>query len=60
MKTDPHRGGHERFRVSKKNLEDKLPNPSNECDSPNTHNTAISIPPKSWDDYDDWYGEGRI
>ena len=26
--TDPHRDGHERFRVSKKNLEDKLPNPS--------------------------------
>ena len=28
MKTDPHRSGHERLRVSKKNLEDKLPNPS--------------------------------
>lgn len=56
MKTDPHRDGHERFRVSKKNLEDKLPNPSNECDSPNPHNTATSIP----DEYDDWYGEGRI
>ena len=57
MKTDPHRGGHERFRVSKKNLEDKLPNPSilNELSD---WDTTLSDGLK--DEYDDWYSDTSI
>lgn len=54
--TDPHRGGHERFRVTKKNLEDKLPNPSilNELQDFNTTLTD------GLDDLDDWYPDTDI
>jgi hypothetical protein len=56
MKTDPHRGGHERFRVSKKNLEDKLPNPSilNELQD---FNTTLG---DGLDDLDDWHPDTKI
>lgn len=54
--TDPHRDGHERFRVTKKNLEDKLPNPSilNELQD---FNTTLS---DGLDDLDDWYPDTKI
>ena len=56
MKTDPHRGGHERFRVSKKNLEDKLPNPSilNELQD---FNTTLG---DGLDFLDDWHPDTKI
>ena len=56
-KTDPHRGGHERYRVSKKNLEDKLPNPSilNELEDWDT-----TLSDGLEDEYDNWYGDGKI
>ena len=60
MKTDPHRDGLERFRVSKKNLEDKLPNPSllNELQE---WDTTISdgLEEDQWDD-DTWYPDTNI
>ena len=61
MKTNPHRDGRERFRVSKKNLEDKLPNPSilNELqDWDTTITDGLDV---FWDDdYDNWYSETRL
>jgi hypothetical protein len=57
MKTNPHRDGRERFRVHKKNLEDKLPNPSilNEFQD---WDTTLSDGLK--DEYDDWYNDTSI
>lgn len=57
MKTDPHRDGHERYRVTKKNLEDKLPNPSilNEL---NEWDTTLLDGLK--DEYDDWYSDTNL
>ncbi len=54
--TDPHRDGHERFRVTKKNLEDKLPNPSilNELQD---FNTTLG---HGLDDLDEWYPDNRL
>lgn len=54
--TDPHRDGHERFRVTKKNLEDKLPNPSilNELQE---WDTTLS---DGLDDLDEWYPDTKI
>jgi hypothetical protein len=54
--TDPHRDGHERFRVTKKNLEDKLPNPSilNELQE---WNTTLA---DGLDDLDEWYPDTKI
>ena len=54
--TDPHRYGHERFRVSKKNLEDKLPNLSNLQDWDTTLGDGLEDIP--WDD--NWYPDTRI
>ena len=54
--TDPHRDGHERFRVTKKNLEDKLPNPSilNELQE---WDTTLG---DGLDDLDEWYPDNKI
>jgi hypothetical protein len=54
--TDPHRDGHERFRVTKKNLEDKLPNPSilNELQG---FNTTLG---DGLDYLDDWHPDTTI
>jgi len=54
--TDPHRDGHERFRVTKKNLEDKLPNPSilNELQE---WDTTLG---DGLDDLDEWYPDTKI
>lgn len=54
--TNPHRDGHERFRVTKKNLEDKLPNPSilNELQE---WDTTLS---DGLDDLDEWYPDTKI
>jgi len=56
MKTDPHRDGRSRNRVSKKNLEDKLPNPSilNELQD---FNTTLG---DGLDDLDEWYPDTKI
>ncbi len=54
--TDPHRDGHERFRVTKKNLEDKLPNPSI-LNKLQDFNTTLS---DGLDDLDDWYPDTKI
>ena len=55
--TDPHRYGHERFRVSKKNLEDKLPNLSNLQDWDTTLGDGLDK--DQWDD-NTWYPDTRI
>lgn len=57
MKTNPHRDGRERFRVSKKNLEDKLPNPSilNELNDWDT-----TLLDGLEDEYDDWFNDTSI
>ena len=56
MKTDPHRDGRSRNRVSKKNLEENLPNPSilNEL---HLWDTTIG---DGLDDLDDWYPDNKI
>ena len=57
MKTDPHRDGHERYRVTKKNLEDKLPNPSILNELQDWDSTLMD---GLKDEYDDWYGDTNI
>jgi hypothetical protein len=57
MKTDPHRGGHERYRVTKKNLEDKLPNPSILNELQDWDSTLMD---GLKDEYDDWFGDTNI
>lgn len=57
MKTDPHRDGHERFRVTKKNLEDKLPNPSILNELEDWDSTLLD---GLEDEYDDWFGDTNI
>ena len=54
--TNPHRDGHERFRVTKKNLEDKLPNPSilNELQE---WDTTLG---DGLEDLDEWYPDTKI
>lgn len=54
--TNPHRDGHERFRVSKKNLEENLPNPSilNELQE---WDTTLG---DGLDDLDEWYPDNKI
>ena len=54
--TNPHRDGHERFRVTKKNLEENLPNPSilNELQE---WDTTLS---DGLDDLDEWYPDTKI
>jgi hypothetical protein len=56
-KTDPHREGKERLRVSKKNLEDKLPNPSilNEL-----HLWDTTLSDGLEDEYDSWYNDTTL
>ena len=57
---DPHRGGHERFRVTKKNLKESS-NPSgnspNSPNSPNSHNDSLDD--ENEIDYN-WYPDNRI
>ena len=54
--TNPHRDGHERFRVTKKNLEENLPNPSilNELQE---WDTTLG---DGLDDLDEWYPDNKI
>lgn len=56
--TDPHRDGHERFRVSKENLEDKLPNYSNLNELHNI-NTTLADGLRD-DDGDYWFPDTKI
>jgi hypothetical protein len=61
MKTDPHRGGRERFRVSKKNLEENLPNPSILNELQDWDTTIGDGLDEFWDDdYDSWYSDNKI
>jgi len=56
MKTNPHRFGHERFRVSKKNLGNKSPNFSklNELEQ---WDTTLG---DGLDEWDTWYPDNNI
>ena len=51
---DPHRGGHERFRVTKKNLKESSNPSSNSLNSPND-----SLDDENEIDYN-WYPDNRI
>jgi hypothetical protein len=54
---DPHRGGHERFRVTKKNLKESSNLSGNSLNSLNSHNNSLDD--ENEIDYN-WYPDNKI
>jgi hypothetical protein len=54
---DPHRGGHERFRVTKKNLKESSNLSGNSLNSLNSHNDSLDD--ENEIDYN-WYPDNKI